>query len=307
MQSSMPVTDTGHPWVDSFLQNQLLIKGLAENTLQAYANDLRDFLEFLQSRSGSLETTREETIFLYFLFLRKQGLSSSSLSRRLSCLRVFFDHVCEQSWLAENPARLMDGPKLPRMLPEVLSRQEMESLLQQPDLSSKLGFRDRCLLEIMYAAGLRVSEACSLQLLDLDLQAGVLKTRGKGDRERLLPIHHIALEFLQDYIRLWRPKFKPAAHNLFLNRSGRSLSRQGVWKMLKRYAFKAGIKRNISPHTLRHSFATHLLEGGADLRVVQLLLGHADVSTTEIYTHVNSRRLQQIHEQYHPRSGIKIP
>ncbi|MFO8032650.1 MAG: site-specific tyrosine recombinase XerD [Desulfohalobiaceae bacterium] len=292
--------------MDSFLQNLLLVKGLAENSLQAYASDLRDFLDFLQSRSGSLEKTQEQTIFLYFLFLRKQGLSSSSLARRLSCLRVFFDHACEQSWLKENPARLMEGPKLPKMLPEVLSRKEMESLLQQPELSSKLGVRDRCLLELMYAAGLRVSEACSLQLLDLDLQAGVLKVRGKGDRERLLPVHHIALKFLQDYIQAWRPKFRPMVHNLFLNRSGRSLSRQGVWKMLKRYALQAGIRRSISPHTLRHSFATHLLEGGADLRVVQLLLGHADVSTTEIYTHVNSRRLQQIHEQYHPRSGINI-
>ncbi|MFP4629288.1 MAG: site-specific tyrosine recombinase XerD [Desulfohalobiaceae bacterium] len=302
----MPGPDSGHPWVDSFLQHLLLVKGLSENSMQAYATDLRDFLEFLQSRSGSLENTQEETIFLYFLFLRKQGLSSSSLARRLSCLRIFFDHACEQSWLPENPARLMQGPKLPRMLPEFLSRREVQSLLQQPDLCSKLGFRDRCLLELLYAAGLRVSEACGLQLLDLDLQTGVLKIRGKGDRERLLPVHHIALEFVQSYIQTWRPKLRPQVNTLFLNRSGRSLSRQGVWKLLKRYALQAGIRRSISPHTLRHSFATHLLEGGADLRVVQLLLGHADVSTTEIYTHVNSRRLQQIHAQYHPRSGLNI-
>lgn len=305
MPISETATDFTHPWVDSFLETLLVVKGLAENSLRAYAQDLKAFLHFLNSRSGSLEQVQEQTIFLYLVFLRKQGLSTRSLARKLSCLRMFFDHACEQFALQENPARLMQGPKLPQMLPEVLSQAEMESLLLQPDPYCKLGFRDRCIIEIMYAAGLRVSEACGLQPMDLDFQSGVLRIRGKGDKDRLVPVHHTALEYMQTYIQVWRPKFRPIEQNLFLNRSGRSLSRQGVWKMIKRYALQAGIQRSISPHTLRHSFATHLLEGGANLRFVQILLGHADISATEIYTHVHSRRLMQIHEQFHPRSKIK--
>ncbi len=297
---------SSHPWIDSYLEFLLVVKGLAESSVQAYAQDLHNFVAFLESKSYPLQDVTDQSIFLYFLALNQQGLSSRSLTRHLSSLRTFFDYACEQYWLDHNPARLLDGPKVVKYLPEVLTIQEIDMLLAQPNGNSKLGFRDRTILEIMYAAGLRVSEVSNLKPLDFDAQAGILRIWGKGSKERFIPIHETAQNFLSNYLTSWRNLFSPVQDKIFLNRSGSGLSRQGIWKMIKRCAKQAGIKRNIYPHTLRHSFATHLLEGGADLRSVQILLGHADISATEIYTHVQSKRLMEIHKKFHPRSQMQV-
>jgi integrase/recombinase XerD len=292
--------------VDSYIQHLIVSRGLSENSIASYTLDLQGLLEFLGSISSSLEKVTDNDLFLYFLNLRKKGLTSRSLARHLSTLRTFFDYLCEHHNLHSNPARLLDGPKLPQRLPQLLSIQEVEALLSQPDCSARLGFRDRTILEVMYGAGLRVSEACSLKPLDFDPQMGILRIWGKGSKERLVPLHTRAQEILSTYLELWRPRFGPQEETAFLNRSGKSLSRQGVWKMIKRAALAAGITRAISPHTLRHSFATHLLEGGADLRTVQVLLGHADINATEIYTHIQSKRLLDIHHNFHPRSAGRM-
>jgi len=292
-----------HPWVDSFLEHLLAVKGLSENSLRSYAADLNGFLEFWGEDLDSSHQVDEQSILLYLTYLHHKGMSTRSVARQLSALRSFFAFLCQSSLQAHNPAELLEGPKISRSLPEVLSQQEMNRLLDQPDVHTRLGFRDRTILELMYAAGLRVTEACTLKPLDFDAQAGVLKIRGKGSKDRLVPIHPTAQSYLQTYLSAWRPLLSPQQDIIFLNRSGRGLTRQGLWKMIKRYANQACIRRNISPHTIRHSFATHLLEGGADLRSVQLLLGHADISATEIYTHVQGQRLLEVHRRFHPRSG----
>lgn len=301
-QTRPPRFQAPHPWVDAWLEHQLVVKGLSENSLTAYAQDMLNFLGFLEERAAQLEEVSDQTIFLYLMFLRQKGLTSRSLARHLSSMRGFFSHAVTEGWLDVSPAALIEAPKLPRTLPGVLSRQEMDALLARPDLETSLGFRDRAMLELLYAAGLRVSELIGLTPLDFDAQAGVLRVFGKGGKERLTPIHSLAQDLLSRYVQSIRPAFKPVKEFLFLNRSGKGLTRQGVWKLIKRYALESGITKDISPHSLRHSFATHLLEGGADLRTVQLLLGHADISATEIYTHVQAGRLLAIHASHHPRS-----
>jgi len=293
---------TPHPWVDAWLEHLLVVKGLSENSLAAYSQDLRLFQDFLAERAFPLEDVSSQTIFLYLMFLRQKGLISRSLARHLSSMRGFFAHAVTEGWLTASPAELIETPKLPRGLPDVLSREEMNALLSQPDLTTALGFRDRAMLELLYACGLRVTELITLTPLDFDAQAGVLRVFGKGDKERLTPIHSLAQDLLSRYLQNVRQSFGPVREFLFLNRSGKGLTRQGVWKLIKRYALAAGITKDISPHTLRHCFATHLLDGGADLRTVQLLLGHADISATEIYTHVQADRLTSVHRNHHPRS-----
>lgn len=299
------------PLLDGYLEYLLINKGLAENTLRAYEADISDFISFLRERLPSesgqdqpgdlLRQVDERMLFLYVVHVRKRGLGGRSLARHLSALRGFFAFAREEKELEEDPARFLENPKLVKNLPEVLSRREIEALLAAPDIGDRLGFRDRTMLELLYASGLRVSELCSLRALDFDAQTNLLRVTGKGDKERLVPMHAQAAAFLQDYIAHWRPLFNPVQTVLFLNRSGRGLSRVAVWKLVRRYANRAGITTPISPHTFRHSFATHLLEGGADLRSVQMLLGHADISATEIYTHVRQERA--VHSRYHPRSG----
>lgn len=293
-----------HPLVDAYLEHLLVEKGLSENSLAGYSSDLADLLEFFASTSVNPKKATMQDLFLYLTHLRSRGLKARSLARRLSAVRGFFAFCAAEGKLRENPARLLESPKLPRSLPEFLTRPEVAALLEQPDTNTALGFRDRTMLELMYAAGLRVSELVGLQLRDHDPQAGVLLLFGKGAKERLVPIHYAAQEWLTEYLEGWRESFRPGCEAVFLNRSGKGLTRQAVWKMIKKYAQSAGIRRDISPHTMRHSFATHLIEGGADLRTVQILLGHADVSTTEIYTHVQSGRLRQMHREFHPRSGM---
>ena len=289
--------------LDSYQTHLLVEKGLSENTLQAYATDLGSFLRSLDELGRSALQVSEEDVFHYQSFLYGRGLSKRSLARQMSSLRGFFAWAVEAGKLSHDPAAFLESPKLPKSLPEVLERDEILALLQQPNCNEKLGFRDRTMLELLYGGGMRVSECVGMSPLDYDAQTGLVLVHGKGSKERFVPLHPVAQEFLQTYLKHWRPAFHPVDEKTFLNRSGKGLTRQAVWKCIKRYALQAGIRKPISPHTLRHSFATHLLEGGADLRTVQMLLGHVDVSTTEIYTHVQSGRLMEIHRNYHPRSG----
>ena len=289
------------PWRDSLLAE----RGLSLHTADAYTRDLENFFLFrdeLTQKDNTFSLLDEGQIFLYLSWLRARGNTPQTLARRLSALRAFFSFAAEEGIMAANPAVLLENPKMPMHLPEVLSREEVETLLNTPDMTNKSGWRDRCMLELLYAAGLRVSELCALNVTDLDLQRGLVRVFGKGAKERLSPLHDLMQKMLSGYLRDWRPKFVPKTKALFLNRAGEGLTRQYVWKMVKKYALVSGISRSISPHTFRHSYATHLLEGGADLRTVQLLLGHADISATEIYTHVQAGRLVGIHRQFHPRS-----
>ncbi|MDZ7759391.1 MAG: site-specific tyrosine recombinase XerD [Desulfovermiculus sp.] len=294
-----------HPWAESYLHHLVSIDGLANNTVLAYSQDLQDFTNFLSRHKAELDKVTEQDLVLYLISLRRRGLGNRSLARRLSSLRSFFQFLCRERHLPDNPAQYLDGPKLPQILPRVLTESEMTALLAAPNPQTKLGVRDRTILEIMYAAGLRVSEVCALRPLNFDPQTGYLRVMGKGHKERILPIHAAAQNQLTRYLHSWRPLFSPQSEAMFLNRSGTVLSRQGLWKMIIKYARQALIQGNISPHTIRHSYATHLLAGGADLRSVQLLLGHADIGTTQIYTHVHITHLREVHQRFHPRSTLQ--
>ncbi len=295
-------TSAKHQWIDRYLEHLLIERGLSENSLTGYLSDLESFQAFLEERSAKIEDATGQTLLLYLTYLRSKALKSTSLARHLSSLRGFFDFCMSRGFINDNPATLLENPKLPRKIPEFLSPEEIGRILALPALTEKLGFRDRAMLELLYAAGMRVSELVDLKVEDFDPQTGILIIFGKGSKERLVPIHYVAQNYLNQYIKDWRPAFNPKVKNVFLNRSGKGLTRQGVWKMIKKYALEAGIKRSISPHTFRHSFATHLLDGGADLRTVQLLLGHSDINATEIYTHIQAGRLVQLHKRFHPRS-----
>lgn len=302
-QTPPPHPPLSHPLADAFLEYLLIEKGLAENTLTSYRADLEDFLAFIATGGLELEHVDEDALLLYLTNLKSRALVERSLARRLSTLRGLFAFGLKEGLLTADPVEFLSNPKLPRTLPDVLSCAEMDAILNMPDLHEKLGFRDRAMLELLYAAGLRVSELCAMRPLDFDPQADILRVFGKGAKERLVPIHAGASRLLDDYLQHWRPQFSPKEDKIFLNRSGKGLSRQAVWKLIQKYTALAGITKDVSPHTFRHSFATHLLDGGADLRTVQLLLGHSDVAATEIYTHVQEGRLQSIHRKYHPRAG----
>lgn len=290
-------------WLDHLLAQ----RGLSPRTVEAYARDVENFFLFASEAAADIDADApfpsNRDLFLYLAWMRGRHNTGRTLARRLSALRAFFAYGMEEGVLAANPAALVENPRLPPHLPEVLSREEMERLLALPDMETRNGRRERCMLELLYAAGLRVSELCDLTVADLDLQSGLVRVFGKGAKERLVPLHDLAVRLMADYLRHWRPLFHPVGNHLFVNRSGQPLSRQFIWKRIRALALEAGIHRPISPHTFRHSFATHLLEGGADLRAVQTLLGHADISATEIYTHVQAERLRGIHRRFHPRSA----
>ena len=286
----------------SWLDHLLAERGLSRNTVAAYGQDMQALGLFMDEQGLCLHDLGEEHIMLFSAWLRGRGDSSRSLARRLSCVRNFFAWCMDEGELAINPAGLIESPKLPGLLPDVLSRAEMSAILAAPQGVDRLSVRDRAMLELLYAAGLRVTELVTLRVGDVDMQRGVVKVFGKGSKERIVPINEPALVKIATYVRDARPALKPVEDALFLNRSGTGLTRQAIFKLIRRYALQAGIHKEISPHTVRHSFATHLLEGGADLRSVQLLLGHADLAATELYTHVQAERLRRIHNAYHPRS-----
>lgn len=288
--------------LDQFMNQLKVERGLAKNTIEAYNRDLIGFFDFLKPRQVSPTQVRQEDL-VPFIAEKRAHLSSRSLARCLVSIRMFYRFLVSEGITASNPARLMGIPKLYQHLPYVLSRDEIEALLSQPDTNTFLGNRDKAILELLYATGLRVSELIGLRVNNINLEGGYIRTMGKGSKERIIPMGSKAIDSLKEYLTNSRPSFlrKVTSSQLFLNSRGRPLTRQGLWKILKNYALKAGITKTVTPHTLRHSFATHLLEGGADLRSVQVMLGHADISTTQIYTHVARERLKEVHEKYHPR------
>lgn len=292
-----------HALLDPWLDSLLAVRGLSTHTAAAYGDDIRDFFIFLdQLDLKSAADPDEELLLLYLSWLRSRELSPLTLSRHLSALRSFFSFAVSRQSLEANPAKQIENPKIPLRLPDVLSRPDLERILAAPDPNERGGTRDRCILEMLYGSGVRVSELCGLKVDDLDLQRGVAMVFGKGSKERLVPLHDLLRRLLADYLANWRPQFGPKGRFLFLNRSGNGLTRQFIWKLVKKYTKIADVRTNVSPHTFRHSFATHLLEGGADLRSVQILLGHASLSATEIYTHVDAARLLAIHRKFHPRN-----
>ncbi|MDF1580109.1 MAG: site-specific tyrosine recombinase XerD [Desulfuromonadales bacterium] len=291
-------------YLDIFLHYVTVEKGLSKNTLEAYGRDLTRYLDFLGSIP--LTTVNEVTpaIVLRFLgYLKDKGLAPRSRARVLVSLRMFHKFLLAEKHSSTNPTLQVSAPKSMRSLPYALAPTEVERLLAAPQGNEPMALRDRAMLEVLYATGLRVSELIGLKCGDLQLDVGYLTAFGKRSKQRLVPMGEMAITEVRDYLTLVRPKLEKGTGSLylFLNRSGHGLTRQGFWKIIKRRAREAGIFKNITPHTLRHSFATHLLENGADLRAVQTLLGHADISTTQIYTHVTRERLRRIHEQYHPR------
>jgi len=292
------------PQLDAFHQYLIVEKGLARNTLIAYLADLQRFCTSLQQRSKQpFRTPSREDIIDYLATRRSHGISARTTARELVAIKAFYRFLCERAQIASNPAVQIQSPRQWQRLPHVLTRAEVEQLLQTPDTSTPLGKRDAALLELLYATGLRASELVGLMLDGVNTVGAYLKVRGKGGKERLVPIGEMAAVQLDDYLLHGRPKLlrERQAATLFVNRSAVGLTRQGLWKIVKRYVCQAGITKPISPHTLRHSFATHLLEGGADLRSLQHLLGHADISTTQIYTHIVQQRLQAVYQMHHPR------
>lgn len=281
--------------LDIFLDHLRLERALQPNTIAAYYDDLRRFLDYLEKQGLSSLNQLQRRHISDFLFAEKErGVSVATVSRRLVAIRVFLRHLFEEGIIASNVAESMDSPRLEKILPSVLTVREVDRLLATPDPEKPLGLRDRAILETFYATGLRVSELATLKLSDVRLEEGYLRCVGKGGKERVVPVGSRAREYLELYLETVRPRLirGGVAPEVFLTRRGKPFSRKGLWKLIKNYAHRAGIIKPFSPHTLRHSFASHLLTNGAPLRVIQEMLGHADISTTQIYTHVDRGRLQ---------------
>jgi len=293
--------------LDDFIHTLIFERGLSQNTAAAYRNDIRRYLEFLQiNHINTFAEINSDPVHNLIASLSHYGMSPSSLSRNISAIRMFHRFLISERFMQSDPTADVDLPKGGRKLPTVLNIQEIETILQQPDTAKSSGLRDRTLMECLYATGVRVSEIISITQYALNAEQGFVRIIGKGSKERIVPVGEVALAFLDRYCKEIRPALaakKRAGDILFLNMRGRPLSRVWIWKMIKTYGEMAGIEKNISPHTFRHSFATHLLEGGADLRAVQEMLGHADISTTQIYTHLDREYLKEIINTYHPRES----
>lgn len=282
-------------------------RGLSANTVTSYKRDIEKYLTFLtEKKTTQLDEVSRFEILDFLQTLRQSGAADNSIIRMVSSLRKFHQYLKRESIVADDPMQLIDTPKKASTLPKAISPQAIEQLLEAPDTTTPLGVRDRTILELMYATGLRISELVNLKLSDMHLTMGFIQTMGKGEKERIIPLGEIASQWLDHYLEGARVYLQDqsaeTSEYVFLNSRGKGLSRQGVWKKVKQLALEAGIDQNVTPHTLRHSFATHLLENGADLRMVQELLGHADISTTQIYTHITKTRLKQVYSDYHPRA-----
>lgn len=291
--------------LDQFLDHLALERGLSPHTRSAYGHDLERFLLFLQRRSvSSMNALTRKQVLDYLMWEKDEGLGANSLSRRLVAIRVFLRYLQQEGLLTANVTEAMDSPKLWKILPSTLSVREVERLLEAPKLDTGLGLRDRALLETLYGTGLRVSEVAGLRLTDLHFDARYLRCLGKGNKERVVPLGGATAAFLRRYLEELRPRLLRGGDHpaVFLSNRGRPLSRKTIWRMIRRCATQAGITKRVSPHTLRHSFASHLLANDAPLRVIQEMLGHADIATTQIYTHVDSSRLRSVHQQFHPRA-----
>lgn len=298
------IKEVGNSQIEEFLDALWMENGLSDNTLSAYRSDLQGLATWLQiEEKCELLGADRQHLLAYLTSKVQAGASPRSTGRLLSSLRRFYQYSVREKRLKSDPSDRIDSPVLGRSLPICLSEAEVESLLIQPDVKDLLGLRDRTMLEVLYAAGLRVSELVNLRLSELNIKQGVIRTQGKGGKDRIVPLGEEAIDWLIQYIaesRVTLVKGQPSDF-VFVTRRRSAMTRQAFWYLIKRYAKKAGINKPISPHTLRHSFATHLVNHGADLRVVQMLLGHSDLSTTQIYTHVAIERLKTLHENHHPR------
>ncbi|OLN23289.1 site-specific tyrosine recombinase XerD [Domibacillus antri] len=292
--------------MDDFLHFLIVEKGLADNTISAYRRDLRHYINYLEKVEQVTLPEIKRVHILHFLEqLKEQGKSAKTIARQISTIRSFHHFLIQDRVTDHDPTNHVETPKSGRTLPKVLSMEETEALLASPEETTPLGMRDKAMMELMYASGLRVSELTSLNKEDVHLTMGFVRCTGKGEKERIIPAGRHALEAIERYLQNGRPQLVSQKHRddaLFLNHYGKRLTRQGFWKIIKALAKKATIEKEITPHTLRHSFATHLLENGADLRAVQEMLGHADISTTQIYTHVTKTRLKDVYSQFHPRA-----
>ncbi len=290
--------------LDRYIDFLMVEKGLAAQTIEAYSRDLVRFISFLD-KSGRATTSEADTplILKYLISMREDGLNARSRARHLVSIRGFYRFLAQEEILSSDPSRLINLPKSGLKLPDVLTIDEVKRLLDAPDPKKPSGCRDAAMLELLYAAGLRVSELITLKLQDVNLTAGYVRVFGKGAKERVVPIGQFAQEKIRRYTNRARQTLLKdrISATLFVARAGKPLSRQGFWKLIKRYGLRAGLRKVITPHTLRHSFASHLLEGGADLRAVQTMLGHADIATTQIYTHVARDHLKYLHQKFHPR------
>lgn len=296
--------------VNAFLEYLEVERSLSSNTVAAYRNDLGQFVSYLQALGpaqiprGWGNVTRDH-IVSYMLEMREREYADSTIARKVAAVKSFFDFELAQGELRKDPTAELDSPKVEKHLPTTMTPEEVERLLATPSATSPTGLRDRALLEMLYATGLRVSELVALDLDDLDLHAATVRCLGKGKKERVLPIYAHALDVVKHYVLSGRPDFAHPGDTeqpLFLNRRGQRLTRQGLWLIIKRYVEEAGIQATVTPHTLRHSFATHMLRGGAGLREVQQMLGHASISTTQVYTQVSKEHLRAVYDEAHPRA-----
>ncbi|WP_347487526.1 site-specific tyrosine recombinase XerD [Desulfoscipio sp. XC116] len=292
-------------YIRYFLNYLALERGLAQNTITSYALDLKQFKSFCMRRQVMAAGQIDRVLVLnYLLELKKSGRLPATVSRHMAALRVFCRFLVDEQVLGIDPMANLESPGLQKKLPGVLAQEEVEKLLAQPRVGNPAGLRDKAMLELMYATGMRVSELLALDLEQVDYERGFVRCLGKGAKERIIPVGTVARNFLTEYLRRGRAKItaNKGENALFLNMRGKRLTRQGFWKIIKKYALAAGIDKTITPHTLRHSFATHLLENGADLRALQEMLGHADIATTQIYTHLTDTRLRDIYNKHHPRA-----
>ena len=293
--------------LEHFCGYLIMERGLSRNSVSAYKSDLTDFLEFQEQagRSSPDQISRDD-ILDYLGNLRDSGMEAASIARKLVSIKIFFRYLFQEHLIKQNVTSVMDSPKLWRILPEFLSAQEVDAMMRVYPVNAKdfLAIRNRAILEMMYASGLRVSELVNLKTSSVNFETSVVRVLGKGSKERIVPVGHLALQALSRYLTKSRPYLlkSPLEETLFLSDHGRKLNRERIWGIIKETARLAGIEKNIHPHTLRHSFASHLLENHADLRVIQEMLGHADISTTQIYTHVDQRQLLAVHRKFHPRA-----
>lgn len=296
---------TSEQAVERFLETLWLENGLSDNTLASYRNDLKQFGRWLDAQiSCELLQVQRHHLLDYLAFRAGQGAKPSSTARMLSSLRRFYRFAVRQDLLERDPSINLDNPRLPRKLPSILTEKQVEALLSAPDTEDPVEMRDKVMLELMYGSGLRVSELVGLQLGQLSIAQGLVRLDGKGGKERVVPVGEYTLDYLEQFLAMARPVLDPggSCSALFPSKRGRMMTRQTFWHRVKKYVLQVGVSSPVSPHTLRHAFATHLLNHGADLRVVQMLLGHSNLSTTQIYTHVAQQRLKDLHGQYHPRA-----
>lgn len=291
-------------YVEEFLNYLSIERGLSAHTRESYQSDLRKFIRFLENKGKmDFEQVKREDVIDFLMEEKDRGLAPHSLSRNLVSIRMLFRFLATEGYLRQDVTEVLESPRLWQILPEVLSISEVETLLKQPDDRRKFGIRDKAILELLYASGLRAAELVNLRVSDLNLESGFVRCWGKGSRERIVPLGRKAVAAIRNYLIRARPQFRKGTDPaiLFLSSQGKALSRQRLWGLFKKYLLQAGLGKKMSPHTLRHSFATHLLSRGADLRVVQEMLGHANISTTQIYTHVDRARLKEVHRKFHPR------